>query len=467
MDLSETQHATLCAIVGPRGVIAGAALEPHLQEWRKRWQGATPLALAPASTEETARIVQYCQAQHIAVTPQGGNTGLVGGQIPHGQVLISMTRMNKLRELNPLNNTLTVEAGMTLAEAQAIATEAERFFPLSIGAQGTCQIGGNISTNAGGVNVIRYGNMRDLVLGLEVVLPNGDIWHGLNSLRKNNTGYDLKHMFIGAEGTLGLITAGVLKLFPQADEKITGFVSIPNVAAAVELLALMQSATGGLASSFELISRATHDLVIRNIPNMRAPLPDPAPWYILLEFSTSGHGGFRQTIETTLADALERGLIKNATLAQNTTQADQLWALRHNASAAMAQEAALCAKCDISVPIHKIPNFLQQADQAILATCPAARIIAFGHLGDGNIHYDILGPAADDQHAFTEQMAVLEHLVHDIASALGGSISAEHGIGQLKRDELPTRKSLTEMAMMKAIKMALDPKGIMNPGKLL
>ena len=456
----------LTDIVGVKGVINPADAAPMLEEWRGRWAGKADLVLAPATPQDLSAVMKLCFEHGLPVTPQGGNTGLVGGQIPDGGILINLKRMRNIRETSPLNNSITVEAGLTLAEVQNIAHEHDRLFPLSIGAEGSCQIGGNISSNAGGVNVLRYGNMRDLVLGLEVVLPNGDIWNGLNSLRKDNTGYDLKHLFIGGEGTLGIITAATLKLYPRPKETVTAFASIKNPQAAVELLALAQDRSGAMVSSFELLSRRTVDLVLKNVPDRRLPLAQAHDWYILMEITSGQATNLADTVEAILETALETSLILDATIAQNETQAQALWNIRHDASAGMKPEGP-AAKGDVSVPIHKIPEFLATTTTAIETACPGARVVAFGHLGDGNIHYDIVPPIESDLDHFAARIPELERIIHEHCVILDGSISAEHGIGVLKRDELAKRKSPVEMQLMRAIKNTLDPKGIMNPGKLL
>lgn len=457
----------LAPLAAPGTLIDPDESAPYLTEWRGRWQGRASAIVAPASVEELSRIMRFCHDHEIAMTPQGGNTGLVGGQVPHGEVLILTKRLRKIREVSPANNSLTVEAGVTLAETQAEAEKVDRLFPLSIGSEGSCQIGGNISSNAGGVNVLRYGNMRDLVLGLEVVLPNGEVWNGLNSLRKNNTGYDLKQLFIGAEGTLGIVTAACLKLFPRPRDRVTVFASLDSPAQAVDLLGHLQSATAGQASSFEIMSGFTADLVTTHIADRRLPVAAPAPWYVIAEFTSGEQSGLGGMVERALEAAFERDLVTDAVIARNETQAAEIWALRHDASDGMKRDGRPCAKCDVSVPIHQIPAFLTAADEAVLQLEPAARIVAFGHIGDGNIHYDILGPVDREPERFRAQMASIEHAVHDVAVSFGGSISAEHGIGTLKRDEMRQRKSAIEMAMMDAVKRALDPKGLMNPGKVL
>ncbi|MEM6650169.1 MAG: FAD-binding oxidoreductase, partial [Pseudomonadota bacterium] len=355
---------------------------------------------------------------------------------------------------------------VTLTEAQRAAADQNRLFPLSIGSEGTCQIGGILSTNAGGVNVIRYGNMRDLILGVEAVLPDGRIWHGLNRLRKNNTGYDLKHLFIGGEGTLGIVTAAVLKLFPQAVDQATAFLAVPSAAAAVDLLGFIQERSGGQITSFELMNAHMVNLVIDQFTDLHHPVETKTPYYVLVELSAGQKGGLEAILENILADAYEKGLVKDGTLSANQTQSQSLWAIRHNASEAMKKTRLTCVKCDISVPIDDIPAFLEKADDAMEAMMPGTQVIAFGHMGDGNIHYDILAPQnrSEDWKAMATEA---EHKVHDIVASLNGSISAEHGIGVLKRDELPTRKTAVEMEMMRSIKNAFDPKGLMNPGKLL
>lgn len=457
----------IAEIVGSKGVVAGEDAAPFLSEWRNRWPGEAAMIVAPASTEEVAEVVKICAGARVAITPQGGNTGLVGGQIPFGpEILLSTRRMRKIREVSPLNNTITVDAGVVLADAQEAARAAGRFFPLSIGAEGTCQIGGVISTNAGGVNVLRYGNMRDLVLGLEVVTPAGEIWDGLRRLRKDNTGYDLKHLFIGGEGTLGIVTGAVLKLFPRANDVVTAFAGLPSAEAAVALLSHAQEATGGLASSFELMSRRCIELLEKNIDGARDPLAGAHRWYVLMEFSAAGSGGLRQMTENLLGSALEKGLIGDATIAESDAQASALWHMRHAMSEAINHEG-LGARHDVSVPLADIPAFLDAADAAVERAAPGARVVAFGHIGDGNIHYDVAPPDGADRHALDDKRPVIEAGVYEVIGRFNGSISAEHGVGRHKKDAVAARKSDVELAMMRAVKAALDPAGIMNPGKML
>jgi len=453
--------------VGEKGVIAPEDSAPFLSEWRGRWPGEAAMIVTPASAEEAAAVVKICAEHSVAITPQGGNTGLVGGQIPSGnEILLSLKRMRRVRDVSPLNNTMTLEAGLTLTEAQEIATEADRLFPLSIGAEGSCQIGGVISTNAGGVNVLRYGNCRDLVLGLEAVLPDGCIWNGLKRLRKNNTGYDLKHLFIGGEGTLGIVTAAVLKLLPAPAEKVTAFAGVASAADAVALLSYAQTATGGGATSFEFMNRICVELTAAHIPGVRDPLGAAHPFYALMEFSAGDRGSLRGTVETLLADALEQGLIADAVIAENEAQGQALWHMRHSMSEAINTQG-LGARHDVSVATSDIPAFLEKAGAEVLRIAPEARIVAFGHMGDGNVHYDIIGPDGAPQDALTDRRSDIENAVYDVIDSFDGSISAEHGVGRHRRDTLAKRKSPEELDMMRAVKAALDPKGIMNPGKML
>ncbi|WP_411816251.1 FAD-binding oxidoreductase [Hyphococcus sp. DH-69] len=457
------------AIVGPKGIVEGDDATPFISERRNRWQGTTPLVVAPASPQEVSEIVKICAKHKIAITPQGGNTGLVGGQIPLGnEILLSLKRLRNIRAVEPLNNSMTLDAGLTLAEAQEIAREAGRFFPLSIGSEGTCQIGGVISTNAGGVNVLRYGNMRDLVLGIEAVLPNGEIWNSLKRLRKNNTGYDLKQLLIGGEGTLGIVTGAVLKLFPLPAQKVTICAGLDNTDNVVKLLSLAQAATGGNVSSFELMYRLCIDLTLKHIPNTRDPLNARHPVYVLAEFTSSAptDAGLRESVEALLADALEKIIIRDATIAENEAQAQNLWHIRHSVSEATSGEG-LGARHDVSVSTNDIPAFIEKANAAVKKIVPTARFVTFGHIGDGNIHYNILAEEGADKHALDDQRETIEQAVYDVIGDFDGSISAEHGIGRHRRDDLAARKSPVEMEMMRAIKKALDPQGIMNPGKML
>ena len=454
-------------IVGEKGVFEGDAAAPFLSEGRGRWPGEASLIVAPGSVEEVAEVVKICAANHVAITPQGGNTGLVGGQIPSGgEILLSLKRLRRVREVEPLNNTMTVDAGVTLVEAQAAAAEANRLFPLSIGSEGSCQIGGVISTNAGGVNVLRYGNMRDLVLGIEAVTPDGEIWSSLKRLRKDNTGYDLKQLFIGGEGTLGIVTGAVLKLFPAPAEKITAFAGMKSAEDAVKLLSLAQNASGGAVTSFEFMSRICVELSTTHIPNVRDPLAEPHAFYVLMEFSSGAEGVLRGIVEVMLANALETNVIEDAVIAESGAQTDMLWRMRHAMSEAITHES-FGARHDVSVATSDVPAFLPKADAAVGRVAPDARIVAYGHLGDGNVHYDAIGPAGAPRDYLNSKRDEIEEAVYDVIAEFDGSISAEHGVGRHRRDTLAKRKSAVEMNMMRAVKAALDPKGIMNPGKML
>jgi FAD/FMN-containing dehydrogenase len=398
----------------------------------------------------------------VGVVPQGGNTGLVGAQIPRpgaGEVLIGLGRMNRVRAVDPVDNTVTVEAGCTLAAVQAAAAAVDRLFPLSLAAEGSCQIGGNLSTNAGGIHVLRYGNTRDLVLGLEVVTADGAVWDGLRALRKDNTGYDLKQLFVGAEGTLGIITAAVLKLFPRHRQVETVFAAVPDVDAAVALLGAVRAATDDGVLAFELIPRRALEFVTRHVPGTTDPLPRPSGWYVLFDLTVA-----RATAEQALAGAVEAGLITDAALAASAAQAAALWRLREAISESQKPEGA-SIKHDISVPVSRIPAFMHQALAAVERLVPGIRPVPFGHVGDGNLHFNLSQPPGADGRAFLARAEEIHLAVHDIVHALGGSISAEHGIGVAKREEIRRYKSEVEIALMRAVKQALDPKGIMNPGK--
>jgi FAD/FMN-containing dehydrogenase len=455
--------ARLKAAVGSAGFSEDPAeIAPHLREWRGRYQGATPLLLKPADTGEVAALVRICAEAEVAMVPQGGNTGLVGAQIPRpagDEVLISLSRMRRVRKVDPVDNTMTVEAGCTLAAVQEAAAAADRLFPLSLAAEGSCQIGGNLSTNAGGVHVLRYGNARDLVLGLEVVTPDGDLWDGLRALRKDNTGYDLKQLFLGAEGTLGIITAAVLKLFPRHRHVETVFAAVPSVEAAVELLSLVRAATHDMVLAFELICRPALEFVTRHLPGTSDPLVTPSAWYVLFDVTSS-----REVTEQAVAAAVEARLVDDAVLAGTPAQAAALWRLREGISESQKPEGA-SLKHDISVPVSRIPELVARVIPAALALVPGIRPVPFGHVGDGNLHFNFSQPVGADGQAFLAQGDALHHAVHDITVSLGGSISAEHGIGVAKRQEIRRYKSPVEIGLMQKIKQALDPKGIMNPGK--
>jgi FAD/FMN-containing dehydrogenase len=459
------------AVVGPRGWTTDPNdLAPHLVEGRGLYRGRTPMLVRPASTDEVARVVALCAESGTPVVPQGGNTGLCGGAVPHedgSEILLNLARLNQVRAVDPVNATITVDAGCVLAEVQRAAADVDRLFPLSLGSEGSCTIGGNLSTNAGGTAVLRYGSARDLVLGLEVVLPDGRVWDGLRELRKDNTGYDLKHLFIGAEGTLGIITGAVLKLFPRPREVATAFVGLADVPQSVELLARAQSAVGGAVTGFELMARICIDFVLRHGPSLPDPLARPHNWYVLIELSggTAG-GGLGRALETLLAKATEDGLVEDATICASEAQTQTLWQIREVISEAQKPEGG-SIKADVSVPISQVAEFIARADAAVTEAVPGIRPVAFGHIGDGNVHYNMSQPEGADSAAFMSGWERVSHLVHDIAADLGGSISAEHGLGQLKREEILRYKSPVEIELMRTLKRALDPGNIMNPGKVV
>ncbi len=440
-------------------------IAPHLREWRSKYEGHSDLLLRPSTTAQLSAILRICHESGTAIVPQGGNTGLVGGQIPgNGEVLLSLSRMNKIRAVDPTGMTVTAEAGVILADLQKAADERGLLFPLSLSSEGSCTIGGNISTNAGGNHVLRYGMTRALVLGLEVVLADGTVLDMLKSLHKDNTGYDLKQLFIGAEGTLGVIAAATLKLYPRPLQMVTALAATPSPGAGQKLLGHMQSRTGGLLSSFELVSRPALELVLKHIPNTRDPM-GASPWYVLMEVS----GGAGDTLDAltlaALEDAMGDGIASDVLVAQSTAQARELWRLRENISEAQKLEGA-SIKHDISVPVASIPAFIEQATAVVTNRFPGSRPITFGHMGDGNLHFNFSGPKGQDKE-FLAHWDEMQLAVHDIVKDYQGSISAEHGIGVMKRDILPRYKSSEELDAMRALKKALDPKNILNPGKTI
>ncbi len=457
--------AQLAAIVGEAQVLTAAAdLAPYVNDWRGRYRGAARCVVRPGSRDEVAAVVQACTAAGVPIVPQGGNTSLCGAATPDGAgtaVIVSLGRLKRIVAVDPKNNTISVEAGCTLAEVQAAAREVDRLFPLALASEGTCQIGGNLSTNAGGVQVLRYGNTRELTLGLEVVLPDGQVWNGLRGLRKDNTGYDLKHLFIGAEGTLGIITAAVLKLYPLPKTQSTCWLNVASPIVAVDLLNSAKTAFDAQLTAFELVSETALGLVLQHIPNSTRPTT-ASPWYVLAEFSDADPAA----VETWLAAQLESGAVSDGTVAASAAQAARLWALRENISEAQKIEG-ISIKHDIAVPVSAIPQFLESADAALAQAFPGIRVVAFGHVGDGNLHYNLSKPGAQDNTAFIAAQPEVNRIVHDTVHALNGSISAEHGIGQLKRDELLRYKNPVEIALMRTLKQALDPKGLMNPGKVV
>jgi FAD/FMN-containing dehydrogenase len=440
-------------------------IAPWLTEWRNRWKGNTPLMLTPRSTEEVAKLVTICAQHRVAIVPQGGDTGLVGGQIPFGEVLLSTRKLRAVRDVTPLDDAMTVEAGVTLLEAQQAAEAAGRRFPLSLAAEGTATIGGVISTNAGGTQVVRYGMMRDLVLGIEAVMPNGEIFHGLKRLRKDNTGYDLKQLLIGAEGTLGVVTAATLKLFPIMRSRATAMVGLETAHAAIELLARAKEETGGGVEAFELMKRIGMEFALKHIPDTREPLESTPPWYVLIELVSGEPGAADAALERLLGDAFEAGLIIDAAIAQNDAQRAAFWKVREEQSAAQKPEGGGW-KHDVSVPVSRIADFLDEASSAVERFEPGARISAFGHVGDGNMHYDILCPPGVDHAAFIGRWMQGSEVVHDVVARYNGSISAEHGLGRLKTEEARRYKSPLEVATMQAVRAAIDPLRIMNPAVL-
>jgi FAD/FMN-containing dehydrogenase len=454
-------------IVGEKYAVTDAAdIAPYVTEERDLFHGRSPLVLRPGSTDEVSAICKLASAHNIALVPQGGNTGLVGGQTPHnGEVVVSMRRMDRIRDIDTASNTMTCEAGVILQIAQQRAAEVDRLFPLSLGAEGSCTIGGNLSTNAGGTTALAYGVAREMALGLEVVLADGRVLNLLSKLKKDNTGYDLRNLFIGAEGTLGIITAATLKLFPKPRAIETGFVGLKSPADALKLLAISQNEAAGTLTSFELLSEVAVDFSIRHGIDVRDPLAAKHPWYVLMELS-SPRDDARDTLEAILAKGMEDGIVDDAVIAANLSQRQAFWKLRDEMSAAQKPEGG-SIKHDISVPVVAVPAFIAEADAAVVKLIPGARPVPFGHLGDGNIHYNVSQPIGGDTADFMARWHEVNAVVFEIVLRMGGSISAEHGIGVLKRDELPEVKDKTAIALMRAIKTMLDPHGIMNPGKVL
>ncbi len=460
---------TLREIVGDGRVLtASVDTAPYVTDWRGRYTGSALCVVRPGSTDEVAAVVAACTAAGVPIVPQGGNTGLVGGATPRGgEVVVCMTRLNRIRAIDVDNVTLTAEAGCTLQAVQEAAASAGLLFPLSLAAEGSATIGGNLSTNAGGVQVLRYGNARELTLGLEVVLPDGRIWNGLRGLRKDNTGYDLKQLFIGAEGTLGLVTAAVLKLFPLPRRRLTAWVAVAGPAAAVTLLRRLQAHCGERVTAFEIVGRTALDLVLWHIPGSRDPLPGSHEWSVLVELSDSNaEADLAGQLECVLAAEIDAGRVRDVAVAASEAQAQALWALRENISEAQKREG-ISIKHDVSVPVSRIAEFIGRADVQLAEAFPGVRIVCFGHIGDGNLHYNQSKAEAQDNSAFIAQTPEVNRIVHDLVHELGGSISAEHGLGQLKRTEILRYKDETEMELMRAVKRAIDPAGLMNPGKVL
>lgn len=473
MTLSRDYIDKLIKIAGPKGFsIDPDIITPHTSEPRGKFHGKTPMVLFPENTQEVSQILKYCNENDIKLIPQSGNTGLVGGSIPdqsNNEVLLSLKRMNKIREKDVLNQTMTLEAGVVLSDAHEIAETMNSIFPMHIASQGSAMIGGNISSNAGGINVIRYGNMRDLVLGLEVVLPNGEIWNGLTGLRKDNTGYDLKQLFIGAEGTLGVITAATLKLFPQYKQKNTAFVAIPDPEAAIKLLSLAKQISGDSLIAFEILPRIGLDFTIKHMNVCREPLDEKYDWYILLECATSLSTdliNLEEVLEKILEEAMEKELVLDGIVPKNVAEQKAIWNLREFMSEAQKFEGG-SIKHDVAIPVSKIPEFLELGVKAVKKACPGIRTVPFGHIGDGNIHFNLSQPVDMDKQEYLSRWEEINHLVHQIVVDLDGSISAEHGIGTLKIDELKYFKPAVDIDTLKSIKLALDPNNIMNPGRII
>ena len=465
--LSPELIARFRGIVGDKYAVTDAGdIAPYLTEERDLFHGRSPLVLRPGSTAEVSAICRLASEHRIALVPQGGNTGLVGGQTPHnGEVVVSMRRMDKIREVDAASNTMTCEAGLVLQVAQQRAADVDRLFPLSLGAEGSCTIGGNLSTNAGGTTALAYGVAREMALGLEVVLADGRVLNTLSKLKKDNTGYDLRNLFIGAEGTLGIITAATLRLFPKPRAVETAFVGLKSPADALKLLTISQNEAAGSLTSFELLSELAVDFSVRHGIDIRDPLARKYPWYVLMELSSSRDDA-RSALESILAQGLEEGIVDDAVIAANLSQRQAFWKLRDEMSAAQKPEGG-SIKHDISVPVAAVPDFIAEADAAVVKLMPGARPVPFGHLGDGNIHYNVSQRPGDNAADFLERWHEVNAVVFAIVMRMGGSISAEHGIGVLKRDELPEVKDKVAIELMRGIKAMLDPLGIMNPGKVL
>jgi FAD/FMN-containing dehydrogenase len=466
--LSSELIARFAAIVGEKYAITDPAeQEPYLIEGRGLYRGSTPLVLRPGSVEQVAAIMKLADETATPIVPQGGNTGLVGGQIPHHrEIVLSLKRLDRIREVDVLSDTMTCEAGVVLAKAQAAAGAADRLFPLSLGAEGSCTIGGNLSTNAGGTSAFAYGVARELVLGLEVVLADGRVLNALNKLKKDNTGYDLKDLFIGAEGTLGVITAAVLRLFPPPKTVETALVGVPSPLAAVKLISLVQERTNRAATSFELMCRLAIDFALRHGHGVRDPLDQKHPWYVLLQVSSAMRQDLRTPLEEALETAMERGLVNDAAVADSSEHRRAFWHLREILPEAQKGEGG-SIKHDISVPVAAVPDFLRQAGEAVEGLIPGSRPVPFGHLGDGNIHYNVSQPVGADTKAFLARWEEMNETVHQLVAQFGGSISAEHGIGVMKRKPLAQFKDPVALELMGMLKRTLDPKDILNPGKVL
>ena len=458
------------AVVGDAHLMTGDDMARYLADWRGRFTGHARAVVRPADTEQVAAIVRLCNDYRVPIVPQGGNTGLVLGSVPDASgtaIVLSLARMNRIREVDTVNDTLTAEAGCLLQQVQEAAAAAGRLFPLSLASEGSCTLGGNLSTNAGGTAVLRYGNARELALGLEVVTADGRIWDGLRGLRKDNTGYDLRDLFIGAEGTLGIITAAVVKLFAQPAARVTALFALDSPRDALALLSLARQRCDAALTGFELISEFCLQLVEKHLPQLHSPFASRYPQYVLLELSDAESQAHASALlEAVASAAIEQGWVRDAVVAASLAQSASLWALREHISMAQAAEGKNI-KHDIAVPISRIADFIADTDTLLQQRFPGCRMVTFGHLGDGNLHYNVSAPSDQDDDAFLQQQAAVNLCVHDQVHRFGGSISAEHGLGALKREEIRRYKSGTEMDMMMAIKRALDPHNLMNPGKVL
>jgi len=477
MAINEVTLARLHGAVGDRGMIVDPGeMTSYVTDHRQLFTGTAAAILRPATTEETAAVMTICAETGTSVVPQGGNTGLVGGSVPDAtgdSVVLNLGRMNKVREIDSLNNTMTVEAGCILAELQSAATDADRLFPLSLGAEGSCMIGGNLSTNAGGVQVLKFGNARDLVLGLEVVLPDGRVWPALNALRKDNTGYDLKHLFIGAEGTLGIITAAVLKLFPRPAQVETALLAVPELDHVLKLMADARAVSGDGVTAFELLPRIGIEMVLKHFEGTRPPLETVSPWYVLMEWSTGDSGekagtntGLRRVLEAFLEGGFKAGLVVDAVLASSEAQAKELWYFREVLPEAQTREGG-SIKHDVSVPVSAVAEFIREGTRLLEADMEGIRVFPFGHVGDGNIHFNVSQPVAMTKDDFYTSWQNMNRIIHDLVMRMEGSFSAEHGIGRLKREDLAYYGEPLDLELMYRIKAALDPQGIMNPGKVI
>lgn len=470
MNLAERLRAFIDIVGEANALTRPEDIKPYLTENRGLYHGASPLVLKPGSTAEVSAILKLASETGTAIVPVSGRTGLVGGQVPREEsqdVLLSLERMNKIREVDPVADVIVADGGAILADVQKAAEAHDRLFPLSLGSEGSCRIGGNLATNAGGTAVLAYGNMRQLCLGLEVVLPTGEIWDGLRRLKKDNSGYDLRDLFIGAEGTLGVITGAVLKMVPRPRGKQVAYVGLASPEAALQLFEKASQRCGSALTGFELMPRIGIEFTTKHIPGVRDPLTSVHPWYALVDISTSDSAETAETMmQELLAEAFEAGLVSDAAIAASVAQQDAFWHLRESMSEAQKPEGG-SIKHDVSVPVSRIPAFLAEADAAVHAVMPDARICAFGHLGDGNIHYNISQPVGADKAAFIARWREVNAVVHAVVHKHTGSISAEHGVGQLKRDELVASRPAIETELMRRIKQAFDPAGIMNPGKVI